>query len=87
MIDTHFVASTLIALVNWRAAFIVPGVAVIAIGIGFALVVRGGHISKSKEDRKPQPEMGQREMIWTFVVLAIASSCTGLLYNGATVAL
>lgn len=82
-----FVAGTLMTLVSWRAAFIVPGVIVIGVGIVFVLVMRGGHISKGKEDRKPQPEMTSREMVWTFVVLAVASSCTGLLYNGATIAL
>jgi FSR family fosmidomycin resistance protein-like MFS transporter len=81
------VAGTLMTLVSWRAAFIVPGVVVIGVGIAFSFIVRRGHLGGARTDRKPQPEMSNREMVWTFAVLAVASSCTGLLYNGATVAL
>jgi len=82
-----FVAGTLMTLVSWRAAFIVPGVVVIVVGIALSLIVRRGRLDGIKVDRKPQPEITSREMVWTFVVLAVASSCTGLLYNGATIAL
>jgi MFS family permease len=82
-----FVAGTLITLVSWRAAFIVPGAVVIGVGLVFAALVRAGRLGKSRSDRKPQAEMSRRDTVATFVVLAVASSCTGLLYNGATVSL
>lgn len=82
-----FVAGTLMSLLDWRAAFIVPGACVIAVGLVLAGFVRAGRLGKSRVDRKPQAEMSQRDRVTTFVILAIASSCTGLLYNGATVSL
>ncbi|MFI5401149.1 MAG: MFS transporter [SAR324 cluster bacterium] len=82
-----FVAGTLTSLISWRAAFIVPGAFVIAVGLAVLAAIRAGRLKPSKEDRKPQPERSQRDMVTAFVILAAASACTGLIYNGAVVSL
>jgi len=82
-----FVAGTLTSLAGWRAAFIVPGAVAVAVGLALLAAIRAGRLDTTKEDRKPQPERSQRDMVTAFVVLGVASACTGLIYNGAVVSL
>jgi MFS family permease len=82
-----FVAGALTDLIHWRAAFIVPGIVALGIGAAFALVVRGGRLGNPKVDRVPQPDVGRREMVSSFIALALASVCTGIIFNATSVAL
>jgi MFS family permease len=46
-------AGTLIAVWGWRAAFIVPGLVVIATGVLFLVMLARGLVVEAKTDRKP----------------------------------
>jgi MFS family permease len=82
-----FVAGALTDLVHWRAAFIVPGVIAVATGAGFGLVVKAGHLGNQKVDRVPQPDVGRKAMVSSFIALACASVFTGIIFNATSVAL
>lgn len=71
-------------LISWRAAFIVPGVVSIAVGLAFwALVADPGPL------RSPPKQGGHRaiarsEMVRVFVVLAIATAIGGFIFSATT---
>lgn len=83
-----FVAGALMATVSWRAAFIVPGLVSIAIGIAFALRFRGGV-------RKIAPTAAQTaggdatraQFLRIMIVLAVITVCTGMVFQSMTVGL
>lgn len=82
-----FVAGALTDLIHWRAAFIVPGIVALGIGVAFTLIVLAGRVPNSKMDRVPQPDVGRREMVSSFIALAMASVFTGIIFNATSVAL
>jgi MFS family permease len=81
------VAGTLTGLISWRAAFIVPGVAAIVIGAGFALAMRRGRARAVKTAPRAEAPVSRRDMIVSFAALAFASSFVGIIYNATTIVL
>ena len=82
------VAGTLAELVGWRAAFILPGIVVMAMGVWFVFYLRAGVIRDHDsvvEDHEPEPSTG--EMKRAFVTLLMTVVCVGLIFQGTTVVL
>lgn len=78
------VTGLLVAQFGWRSAFILPGVAAIALGIGFALQVREEPISV-RAHAPLKGAAGQRiSMVMVFGVLALATATGGVVFNATT---
>jgi len=78
------VTGLLVAHFGWRAAFILPGLVAIALGIGFARQVREEPIPQ-----RPHVALkgagGQRlSMVLVFGVLAVATATGGVVFNATT---
>jgi MFS family permease len=80
-------AGVLTDLINWRAAFIIPGVVAIATGLVLLACVRSGRIVERKTDVKPRPETSHRDMVRAFVVLSVTMLCAGLIFQAVSSAL
>lgn len=70
---------------GWRAAFIVPGLASVAIGIAFMALVRNERRLGSKASN--QARIGKSEMLRVFVILLVVAFALGITFNAVTVAL
>lgn len=78
------VTGLLVAQFGWRSAFILPGVAAIALGIGFALQVREEPIPV-RAHAPLKGAVGQRiSMVMVFGVLALATATGGVVFNATT---
>jgi MFS family permease len=75
----------LVQLFGWRAAFLVPGFASIAIGIAFLATVKNERRLGSKAGN--QARIGRDEMMRVFVILLVVAFSLGLTFNAVTVAL
>jgi MFS family permease len=82
-----FFAASMIALSGWRAAFIVPGVVCLAVGLALALSVRSGVVKAVKTDRVPMQEPSRADAWRVFVVLSITMTSAGIVWQAMTVAL
>ena len=80
------VSGALMDLWGWRAAFFVPGVAAMATGIAFLLLVPDpGPVAK--KSRSIGLHLDARTMTQIFVILLVATACGGVIFNSATVAM
>lgn len=76
----------LVDLVGWRAAFFVPGLACIAAGAGFLLLVQDpGKVKKSS--RTIGLHIDGRTMVRVFAVLLVATAFGGIIFNSTTVSM
>ena len=78
------ITGLLVAHFGWRAAFILPGVVAMVLGVGFALQVREEPVPK-----RPHTPLkgagGQRiSMALVFGVLALATATGGVVFNATT---
>ena len=75
----------MIDFVSWRAAFIIPGILSLLVGIALLFAWRRGWVSDAKTDRTPAPEATDRSAIHrVFIVLTFTMACTGFVYAGLT---
>ena len=74
----------MIDFVSWRAAFIVPGIVAILIGIALLVAWRRGWVSDAKTDRTPTPPTDRSAVYRVFIVLTFTMACTGFVYAGLT---
>ena len=75
----------MIDFVSWRAAFIIPGILAILVGIALLLAWRRGWVSDAKTDRTPAAEAPDRSTAYrVFIVLTFTMACTGFVYAGLT---
>ncbi|HEX9843151.1 MAG TPA: MFS transporter, partial [bacterium] len=81
------VAGALMDLYSWRAAFIVPGLAAIGVGVVFVLAVRLTGLRDSRVDAHPQPEVSGQAMVSAFLTLTVATMMAGLIFQSTSVAL
>ncbi len=76
----------LVDFAGWRAAFFVPGLACIAAGAGFLLLVRDpGKVKKSSKGIGLH--IDGRTMGRIFAVLLVATACGGIIFNSTTVSM
>jgi MFS family permease len=80
------VSGALMDLWGWRTAFFIPGLASIAAGVAFLLLVPdpGPVLKKSKTIGL---HLDARTMTQIFVILLIATACGGVIFNSTTVAM
>ena len=64
-------AGSIIALMGWRAVFIIPGVLILLTGIAFVVLVARGAIIESKVDRAPTPPAEKGDAVRVVSVLAV----------------
>jgi MFS family permease len=74
-------AGTIIALMGWRAVFIIPGVLILITGLAFMILVSRDVIVESKTDRAPTPPAEKGDAMRVFSVLAFSMLCTGVIYQ------
>ena len=74
----------MIDYITWRAAFIIPGVLSVFVGLGLLLVWRAGWIQDVTKDRMPVGAPDARAFVRVFIVLTVTMACTGFVYTGLT---
>ena len=80
-------AGFLTQAIDWRAAFILPGVVCLALGAALAVLVQRGVVVAAKTDLRPQPEPARGEVMRAFFALSITMLAAGIVYQAMTVAL
>jgi FSR family fosmidomycin resistance protein-like MFS transporter len=81
------VAGALMDAWSWRAAFIVPGVVVIAVGVLFVLAARLTGLRDTRVDAHPQPEVSGQTMVSAFLTLTVTTMMAGLIFQATSVSL
>ena len=81
------IAGGLTDLIDWRAAFIVPGLVTVLIGLLLAAFLRNGAIVELPEDIRPEPEPERGDVRRALVALVTATFLTTMLYYAFTTAL
>ncbi|HKJ00434.1 MAG TPA: MFS transporter [bacterium] len=81
------VAGALMDWWSWRAAFIVPGLVAMALGVVFLVAVRLTGLRDTREDAHPQPEVGGHAMVSAFLTLTVTTMMAGLIFQSTSVAL
>jgi len=80
------ISGALMDLWGWRAAFFVPGLAAMAAGVAFLLLVPDpGPVPK--KSKTIGLHLDARTMSHIFVILLVATACGGVIFNSATVAM
>jgi len=74
-------SGVLIDWLGWRAAFIVPGAAIIATGLVFWGLVMRGDIIESKADIRAEPPVSRKDAIRVGIVLLLTMVCNGMIYQ------
>lgn len=73
-------------LVSWRAAFIVPGVVSVALGLWFAVAVPKA-LADAAGGKKIGKPVAQVDRARVFAVLVVSTVCGGVIFNATTVAM
>jgi len=73
-------------LISWRAAFIVPGVFTIAIGVGFLSAARNAP-APATTVRKTEAKLPRAFLARVFAVLCVAVVANGIIFNACTVSM
>jgi len=76
----------LVDLAGWRAAFFVPGLACVAAGAGFLVLVRDPGPAK-KASKSIGLHVDARMMTRIFAILLVATACGGIIFNSTTVSM
>jgi MFS transporter, FSR family, fosmidomycin resistance protein len=80
-------AGVLTDLIDWRAAFLVPGAICLLAGGALAVAVRSGAVVAAKTDIRPEPEPQRGQVVRAFFALSITMLAAGIVYQAMTVAL
>lgn len=81
------IAGLLVESFGWRAAFIAPGVGVLATAVAFVWMTQRGALVEVKADRKAEPAASRGDTWRAGVVLTITMLCGGLIYQATQAAL
>src|SRR6202521_1813217 len=80
------VSGALMDLWGWRTAFFIPGLAAVATGVLFLMLVPDpGPVAK--KSKTIGLHVNARTMTQIFVILLIATACGGIIFNSTTVAM
>lgn len=80
-------AGGLIDLIDWHAAFWIPGTVSVVTGLVLWGAILGGHVVDTIGDRVPQKEASRSEVLRTFFVLSLTVFLGGLIYQATQVAM
>jgi MFS family permease len=81
------IAGALAYWISWRAAFIVPGVVAILIGIAFAVAIPSEFGIVKGASARPGNSFPRGLLKHVFVVLVISTICGGVIFNSTTIAM
>lgn len=82
------IAGVLTDLINWRAAFIIPGAISVATGLALLVCMRTRLVTDGSAVAKPQAATPHRNaMMRAFIILSITMLCTGLIFHSISAAL
>ncbi|UEM02771.1 MFS transporter [Skermanella rosea] len=81
------VAGGLTELINWRAAFIVPGVVCMAAGFVLLACIATGLVTDRERDARPQPGTNRADAVRAFLVLSVTMVCAGLIFQSTMTAM
>ena len=79
-------AGALADWIHWRAAFVIPGLAAMAVGVAFALQRPEGLAVRSAAATQP-PRLTRELLLRIFVVLTVATIVNGVIFNATTVSM
>ena len=68
--------------VSWRAAFVIPGILAVAIGLGLLFSWWRGWVADLRADRAPAPPPDPSTYRRVFFILIVTMACNGLVYTG-----
>lgn len=75
------IAGGLSQAIHWRAAFLVPGVVSLLLGLALTLAITLGWVVDPESDARPQPKPSRDEAMRAFFVLSVTMLCGGLAAN------
>lgn len=75
------VAGALADAFGWQAAFLVPGLLVLATGLVFCVSLARRQVVEIKEDLKPTPPPSRGETWRAGIILTLTMLCTGMVYQ------
>lgn len=81
------IAGGLMDLVDWRAAFLVPGAVCVATGLALLACLVSGLVVETRRDQVPQPAPSRGDTVRAFVVLSVTMVCAGLVFNATQIAM
>ena len=81
------VAGTLSDLIHWRAAFLIPGGACLAVGAVLWTLMHLGQVRDRRSDVAQMAPAGRTAMVRAFIVLTVTMACGGLIYHAVQVAM
>ncbi|WP_430398875.1 MFS transporter [Ferrovibrio sp.] len=81
------VAGLLANFYGWRAAFIVPGVVCLMVGLAFVWARQSDLLLDRGEDMSPQPQPEKADIWRVFWVMSATMLCTGLTFQATSFAL
>ena len=80
------ISGALMDAFGWRAAFFVPGLVAMAVGVGFLLLVPDpGPVQK--RSKSIGLHIDRQTMTRIFAILLVATACGGVIFNSTTVAM
>jgi MFS family permease len=79
------IAGAIVEFWSWRAAFLVPGLAAIALGIAFALLVPRDAVGTKRSAAAVR--LSRAVMVRVFAVLLVATTAGGVIFNALTVSM
>jgi MFS family permease len=80
------ISGALMDLWGWRAAFFIPGLVAVAIGVAFVLLVPDpGPVAK--KSKTIGLHLDARTMAQIFTILLVATACGGVIFNSTTIAM
>ncbi len=82
-----FTAGGLIDLVNWRAAFWVPGLVSIATGLVLMFGLLTHRVVETTVDRAPHKEPPRGDVVRAFIVMSVTVFLAGLIYQATQIAM
>jgi MFS family permease len=81
------IAGALAYWFSWRAAFIVPGIVAVLVGIAFAVSVPQGFGTVKGASARRSTGFPRGLLTHVFIVLAISTICGGVIFNATTIAM
>ncbi|UEM20123.1 MFS transporter [Skermanella mucosa] len=81
------VAGGLTELINWRAAFIVPGAVCMAAGFALLACIATGLVTDRERDVRAQPGTNRADAVRAFLVLSVTMVCAGLIFQSTMTAM
>lgn len=82
------IAGALAYWINWRAAFIIPGMISVAAGIAFAKLVPSAPPGvRAAKGGATGPSIGRNTLVRVFAILTVATICGGIIFSATTVSM